>query len=279
MRFARGSAVVAALTLVGEGTALAACTPLEYRMVQSSMAGSDAPQIAQGTGSGRVVVARAQYTVARLVCLVETLRAAHPEWRRVALLFFTSERAAVSFSPGGSLANNPPLDPTGATSFESEVRATYTLDTTRGESQLEILPLGLLSAPALSTKIDLSATRSATCELALGRRCVLALAPIPQAGEIWRRGIVGFVTVSAIVHPSGAVAGVEVMAAEAGSGERGRLVAASVANLMTWWTEPADTEEQITVTYDFEFAGPAPTDALSLNGAMPRISVGGGRPK
>lgn len=278
-RFASGCVVVAALALVGEGTALAACTPPEYRMVQSFIAGSDAPPIVQGTGSARVVVARAQYTVARLVCLVETLRAAHPEWKRVTLEFFTSERAAASFSPGGSVADNPPFDPTGSTSFATELRATYTLDTSRGESQLAILPLGLLSASALSTIINLPTPWSATCELAVGRRCVLALAPIPQAGEIWRRGIVGFVTLSAIVQPSGAVAGVEVMVAGAGSGEEGRLVAASVANLMTWWIEPADVAERVTVTYDYEFVGPAPTDALSLTGAMPRIRVSAERPK
>jgi TonB family protein len=83
-------------------------------------------------------------------------------------------------------------------------------------------------------------------------RCVLASAPIKFAEQALRERRSGTVTLTGIIDRDGTVAGVHVATASvAPVASTNQLVGDAVANVKTWWVEPASHQDRFRMTYTY----------------------------
>lgn len=229
-----------------------------------------------------ISVPRGDFTIDNVLCLAETLRTQHREWKDVVVLFFSSDEAAESFDASGMADFREVVDASGrivATEnigrFRKELRALSVFDVEKHEDYIEITPLGLKSGTPYTTRIELPVTRKAHCRIELRDRCVLAMDEIAFQDEALRARVANAVTLTGHIRPDGTVADVQVVSARGTSGEvTDRLVAASVANLRTWWVEPAPRQDKFRITYSYLVDSSLPRGHVSVQFAMPdRITI------
>ena len=97
-RIARRSIVqwltVACSTVLVSATASAACQPAENHEIRNFIN-------SQGEGTAHISIRPSDFTLANLLCLTEDLEKQHNDWKKVVLLFFSSDEAAQNFDASG----------------------------------------------------------------------------------------------------------------------------------------------------------------------------------
>ncbi|MGA2434114.1 MAG: TonB family protein [Bryobacteraceae bacterium] len=182
-----------------------------------------------------------------LVCLAGTLRERYPG-RNISASIFSSYDAALGYLPG-SLEVPPRVR-----RYQSELHALYSYNRETHEEYLEILPEGLDRADSIfTTRIDLPAKAAPACKLAITGRCLLEFEHIDYPSAKGMPKISGQVTLAGSIRSDGKLSGVTVEGANVSPAQsRAVLVDAALQNFRTWRFEPAEQQNTIRVTYDFE---------------------------
>jgi TonB family protein len=215
------------------------CKPISFEQVRQDIGPRN------GIGVARIVLRVEDVTLENLVCLQQTLKAAHRDWTSVDVLVFTSRAAAVSFNFG--------VD-TIVGAFERELRALYWIGASQAGDSLILTPLGwqLLQGEDYNTVVMFPVEQTPRCRIRLNRRCVLALERIRYPLEALRHSASGTVTLSGTIDKQGNPNHVEVAAVDvAGAAQRDVLIESALDNLRTWRLEPSLEEESFRVTFTF----------------------------
>ena len=214
------------VSLLAATTARAQCTAPPYFPVRDFVN----PQL--GAGLVHIWIPPSEFTLTRIVCLVQTLNNQHPRWNNIVVLLFSSEEAAEYFDAGGMSDFLDVFDLTGKLlrvenigRFRRELRGVYVLDVDKHEHQLVITPLGLNGGELYETRIELPVTGTPHCRLELSNRCVLALEPIKFRDEALGARVSGTVTLTGQIRRDGTVTDIRVANANSvGFQKNGTLV-------------------------------------------------------
>lgn len=211
-------------------------------------------QIAGGFGAAvHIALQRSDFTVAKLVCLAQSVTLQSATGERPPIFIFDSASAAGEYQP-----QRYHFTPTTAASFR-HLRALVDRRATDGHEILIITPFGFRDVGDYDTIIELPPTTAPRCRLALDSRCLIALEPVANQGETQSLKFTGNVTLSGIVSREGGVTRISVDEANSSSAEgKAWLVREAMNNLRTWWLEAAPREGSVRVTYNFG-TGVSPT--------------------
>ncbi len=199
-----------------------------------------------GTGSLYLSIDPSAFSIDNLICLAQTLRRRHPEWKTSMVLVFSSHAAAENFSPPGLEA------PSGAMKWANQLHAAYFLDSDKREEYLQVLPMGLETGPLYETKIDLPIATTPHCRLEMTGRCLFAIDPFVYPSDALKARASGSITVMARITREGKISSLEVVDARVSSAEQKDLLTkAALENLETWWFEKANYEDTFRMTFSY----------------------------
>ena len=196
----------------------------------------------------RLTVGQGDFTVAGLVCILQTLKEQRPDWatKRVGVAIFTDDEAASHFDPGDQY-RSPDLG-----KYDSELRAIYSRNADGSDESLAITPVGLTGEGGYDSTIDLSPGSTFHCRLELNGRCLFSLRPIRYPKDALTAGAAGKVTLSATVRTDGTVADVKVTQVNGVPTEWANSFAeAAAANLESWRVEPATRQHSLSLTFSY----------------------------
>lgn len=184
----------------------------------------------------------------RLVCLAEALKQRYSKKHKELLIYvFSSFDSAKHFTKPlvGDWVGTPPID------WESQLHATYSFNTDRGEDRVTISPYG--NNREFSTKIDLPAEILPPCTLALGGRCLLTMDRVWYPWDAWKVGYSGTVTIEGVIDEDGRMKDIKVAGAAVPPDEAQSILnQEALQNLRSWHFEPANRQDPIRITYDYE---------------------------
>jgi hypothetical protein len=215
--------------------ASAECKPPQFRQANSS-----APGIT-------VSLDRRDLTLDNLVCLAQRLKKEFGDSRGYLYLsVFDSPRAAEDFR------FSPMIEVSAANRGSyAHLRASYLFDSEKGQEHLYIHPQGFAGALFdYDSTIDLPAAAQPHCRFELSGRCLLKFDEMPDPEPSPTIRLTGAVTLTGRVSRDGDMTHIRVDSAEASPADRkDRLVRAAIANLKTWWVEPASREDTFRITF------------------------------
>ena len=184
----------------------------------------------------------------RLVCLAEALKQRYSRKHREILIYvFSSYPAAKNYTKilVGDSVGKPPID------WGAQHHATYSFNNANeGKDHVTIFPN---ESREFSTKIDLPAKILPPCTLALAGRCLLTLDRVWYPWDAWKVGYSGTVTIEGVIDEDGRMKDIKVAGAAAPPGEAQSILnQAALQNLISWRLEPANRQDPIRITYDYE---------------------------
>ena len=224
-----------------EARAQVSCRSVPYHLGQNWIATGGS------RGNAAISVRASDFTLDNLLCLVTTLRRAHPEWTQVAIMFFDWQEAAERYRVGWELVEfvgtPPPFR-----RYEHHLLAFYSLDERMREQFLMIMPFGLQNrSDTFASRLDLPVPSKPRCRVELKRRCLMS-----AVSETERVRVRGVVTLRARITRDGRVANLVVEEARSVRPEqRAALVNAAQAELQSWRLDPAKADESIRVSYAY----------------------------
>jgi hypothetical protein len=214
-----------------------------------------------GVGFIHLWVPPLEFTLDRIVCLLQTLKGQHQTWTDVSVDLFSSEEAAEDFDVA-PMERIPVVAVNGnvvrykdTAELYRELRGRYVLDIDRHEHYLEITPTGFDlhgDLAAYETRIEFPVAGRIRCRVELNARCALSLDRITFPDAALRAGTSGAVTLSGQIQRDGTISDIRVVSAtNQGADGRDQLVAATLGNLKTWWVEAATHQDEVRVTYSY----------------------------
>jgi hypothetical protein len=216
--------------------------------------GQDFSNPEQGIGSLAVSLQPKDFTFQKLSCLCQMLMKENPKWERGLVQIFTSRDAADNMS---HMLQEPPPE---AKRWDREDHAFCSLDKSRHEEQLTILPLGLHGPPSLKTITALPVTTITGCQVEIGHRClVVALGGIinyPEEALKLRAG--GKVTVAGVIDRKGGMRQMRLVSADVHPDDGSSLENAALRDLGTWRFDSGDHSDAVQIVYSFEINAPDP---------------------
>jgi Gram-negative bacterial TonB protein C-terminal len=228
-------------------SAVTQCHPPHFRK------GRDFIDAGTGRGALYVSIRPSDFGVSQLICLAETLRSQHPNWRDISVLVFSSPHAAYDFQ--ASYADYE--DPVAWAKWARQLHASYFFNAEKREEYLEILPLGYKGPPSNNSRIDLPLVAAPHCRLELSARCVIALDGIDYPPGALQSATSGSITLQGTIARGGRVHGVHLVQSDVNLREgESLLVNAAIQNLSTWRVDPAPREDAIRVIYSYVIASP-----------------------
>ena len=198
-------------------------------------------------GNLRISIEPRDFTVANLICLVQTLKQRHSKWKSVILEIFDSQYAAQIYTDPGSetpsMGHMPAVQP----------HAIYALDSDKNEETLFLYPFGgLFDRESDSTKIDFPVSGTPRCRLAIHDRCLMIAVPAEYPYAALKDFTSGRVTLEGTITSEGKVAGIQVQNVDVDRGADGKLlVEGAKQNLATWQLEPRRGQEGLRITYSY----------------------------
>lgn len=196
-------------------------------------------------GNLRMSIEPRDFTVANLICLVQTLKQRHAKWKSVMLEIYDSQYAAQIYtgpsSEAGSMTYSPAVEP----------HAIYNLDSDKKEDTLSLFPFGWLGTPTSdSTTIDFPVSATPRCRLAVHDRCLMISEPVEYPYPALKDSVSGKVILEGAITPEGKVEGIGVVDGDVDQSGTGKLlVDAAVQNLASWQLEPGKGRDPIRITY------------------------------
>jgi hypothetical protein len=216
------------------------CIPPRHFIALDVAAMSDAP------GLVKVSVPRPQFTLANLVCLVRALKKERVSEQGVTILIFDARYAADEW-----VISELEVSPSSIRN-DRLMRATYVLRPSKHQESLTLTPLGWHSGSNVDSRIDLTVDAPQPCRFAVDNRCLLvfdafdldrlpsmenAAGSVVLHGRIGAGGELGRLRVASISGKAAAVCR--------------RLSTVAIANVKTWWFEPASRGTDIRITLHF----------------------------
>jgi len=214
----------------------AQCHAPHYRAVRS---------LNTNVGNLRISIEPRDFTVANLICLVQTLKQRHAKWKSVMLEIYDSQYAAQIYtdpqSEAPSMTHSPAVQP----------HAIYNLDSDKKEDTLSLFPFGWLGTPTSdSTTIDFPVSATPRCRLAVHDRCLMILEPVEFPYAALKDSVSGKVTFEGTITPEGRVADIRVVDGDVDQTETGKLLMeAAEQNLASWQLEPGKVRDPMRITY------------------------------
>jgi TonB family protein len=263
--------LAAALGVVGRAAA-ADCVVPTYRTFLNT--------IGPEGGSANLSVSPDDFSVATLLCLANALNRQHPDWKRVSVFIFSSDREASDYSG---------IQVAARSDVARAVRARLEFD--GAARALTLMPIGVGSdyfvhapgPPALQelwgprlydTTIRIPSTAAPACRLAIQRRCLLALEAFAYPEEAVRDQFAGTVTIRGTVGRDGRVTG------EVVDGSKNPVIErAALHNVSTWWVDPAPREDHFQITFTYVIDPAQSPDVLDLEVGFPDTMTIRGNPR
>jgi len=247
--------------LSGAVHASGVCTPPRYHVERTLVDNTSDVHV-------HISIRLEDFAPERLICLAEALRQKYPVRDRLSAFIFSSRDAARNFVP--------PVEQTAMTYYnDSKFHASYVYDRGRNEDYLFIVPDGhrdQTDSP-FNTRINLPATGTPVCRLAMNGRCLLEFEHIydsPISRSSVAHGIQGQVSLSASIGENGVLTKVIVVDAKADSPEqRSTLADWATRNIRTWRFEPSKHEDEVRLTYYFEVTDSPVKDEDSVQFHLP----------
>jgi len=200
-----------------------------------------------GVGSVHISIQPRDFTLKKLVCLAQTLKRNHPEWKSASVLIFGSDDSARYFNAAWKIDGLPQDE-----KWARQLHAVYELDQNGHEERLHILPLGFDTDPSLITTIDLLLGATSRCRLEASGRCLMALDGPTYPNEALRAKALGKVTLVGTITHQGRITCIQVEEAEVNQSKEGKLlVDAAKQNLASWQLEPGKGQNSIRITYSY----------------------------
>ena len=229
------------------------CTPPPHFVA------TDAPALSDSPGLMKVSLPRAQFTLENLVCLVRTLRKEHPSDQGLIVVVFDSRYAADEWviseiEVSASSMRNDRL-----------MRAKYVLDPSNHTEYITLTPFGWGSASVFDSRIDLTLDAPQPCRLALDNRCLLVFDALDMDRLPSLENASGSVALKGRIGPGGQLDRLRVASISAKSAAVWkRFSTVSIANLKTWWFEPASHGTDVQITFHFGIGMPQPARDLAV---------------
>lgn len=218
--------------------AAAQCSAPRYHAVRS---------LNTSDGNLRISIEPRDFTVANLICLVQTLKQRHSKWKSVMLEIFDSQYAAQIYTDPGSetpsMRHRPAVQP----------HAIYTLDSDKNEETLFLYTFGwLFDRESDSTKIDFPVSARPRCQLAIHDRCLMIAEPMEYPHAALNDSTSGKITLEGTITTEGKVADIRVQNVEVNQGGEGKLlVEAAKQNLASWQLELRQGQDALQITYSY----------------------------
>jgi TonB family protein len=216
----------------------------------------------------------------RLACLVDSIREAHRDIKRIRLLIFSSQVAAERYVSEIQLGDFPPSSNSGDSRFNDPVwqarqlHAIYSYDETSREHTLQMKPRGFDRAMPDDTVLQLPLQDRTHCHLELNGRCVLALDEIRYPEFAHMKQATGDVVLLGDVTRNGTLDHVRVE--KSGSVPPGSETAferAAIANVREWLLESGPAAVQFRLTYSFRLASTVRVDTTEMKCDLPNRVV------
>ncbi|MGH9575763.1 MAG: TonB family protein [Candidatus Acidiferrales bacterium] len=182
----------------------------------------------------------------------------------MSILMFSSRKAAQKFLHPLAYPWTESLKP--EIDWSEQEHAEYSFDAATHDNKLYIMPFG--GERKFSTEIDLPVTSPHECNLEIRGRCLLAADKIEYPQEALEKQIFGEVALVAVITRNGAVSRIEL----AGSKERSvnvELTDAAVANLRSWYLEPASHKDTVRITYSYKIQNLRSESNTQIEFALP----------
>jgi hypothetical protein len=194
-----------------------------------------------------VSVANRNLTIAQLIRWARQVQAANQADWRGRIGFFTSKRAARTFTT--SLAVEPPPH---FTESSREFLAFHQVED--GKEYLTVQPFGFF-VDFKDVQVPIGSSQTPLCGYHLAGRCLLGMETLGSVAK----AIKGSVTVEGRIARRGKLEGIRVVEARAEqANQREQLVRAVQANAKTWWLESAAGNDSVRITFLFGNAEAAP---------------------
>jgi hypothetical protein len=189
-----------------------------------------------GEGFAHVVVPPEAFTKDGLVCLADHLAGSQKRWRDVSVLFFSSAADAPNYDFGSRHTTG------------RYVRALLRID---GRSRtLALTPFGMSDLNRFVTEIPWPTPDTLPpCRLQVDGRCLLAAAYVSYPMNLLKQGTAARVALTARIGRDGRVQDAAVT--ETTPAADPVLVAEALANLRSWWFEPASRESRLRIDYAY----------------------------
>lgn len=247
----------------------AQCDPPHYRV------GRNFSNAALGVGSLYVSVRPGDFSPDKLICLAETMKKQHPEWKRLGILFFTSADAARYFQTN---AGDCVRDCQFRAKWQAELHALYSLEPGAQAESLAILPMGYLGS-SYDTWFKLPLVTKVRCHLEINERCLMALDKIEYPPLALQAKASGTINVSGTIGSDGKIRRIRVLEANVKPEASTSLLASAAAkNFATWRLEPREDRDKIRVLYTYSIVEPENSaDQLGTEFKLPKEVVVRGR--
>lgn len=230
-----------------------ACAPPPFFVALDAPARDDAP------GLMKISIARPQFTLENLVCLVRTFKEDHSSNKGLTILVFDARYAADEFVPS-EMALSPQI-------FQNykQLLATYVFDPANHDEHVSLSPLGYGRDERFDSRIDLTSDAMPRCRFGLDNRCLFVFDTLDLASEPRLPTFTGSVVLQGSIRPDGNVTGVRVLSARGTSTALlKRVTTAATDHVKAWWFEPAPRENRFRATYQFGPGGPSAHDGSDL---------------
>jgi TonB family protein len=229
------------LTLVLGTGACAECRAPRFR------GGRDFVNPESGRGSLYVSIAPSDTTFNKLICLAQTLRENHSNWKDVSVLVFSSRDAAENFLPA-------PVEVQRAwwARWARQLHAAYFLDSDKHEEYLEIMPLGFEEESSFA-RVELPLAARPRCHLNLQNRCLMAVAQeIVYPQQALHAKVTGQIVLTGKINRDGKVTGVRVAGADVHpTKEKNLLANAALQNLRAWQFDAGQRDDPMQIKYSY----------------------------
>jgi TonB family protein len=194
-----------------------------------------------------VSIAPGDITFNKLICLAQTLRDSHSNWKDVSVLVFSSRDAAERFLPAPVEVQR-----TWWARWARQLHAAYFLDSDKHEEYLEIMPLGFEEESSFA-RVDLPLAAQPSCHLDLEHRCLMAVArEIAYPEQALNEKVTGKIVLTGRINRDGRVTEVRVIGADVHPTEDMNLLAnAALQNLRAWQFDAGQRDDPMQITYTY----------------------------
>jgi hypothetical protein len=187
-----------------------------------------------------VAVDRKDLALAELLGWARQIRAANPSHRSGRIGFFTSRRAARTFTMN-SVVDPPPH----LAESSREFLAMYDLE--NGMEYLTVFPFGY-RADFKYVRVPIESAKRPHCGFHVAERCLLSLDPLRRD----ETGVVGSVVLEARTTRAGKLERIRVaVQRDSESEQQDRLARIALANAKTWLLESGQEQQVLRITYSF----------------------------
>jgi hypothetical protein len=230
---------------------------MSFFVIASAVGQCVAPQVEDGaifvddatTLIKSVSIEIGEFTARGLVCLGEEIRARYADRQIVSVYIYTSPDAAA-----GSITKME-YDESDLEQFR-QLHAIYSLDRTKGEEVLKILPAGagMSSTPRdglYSTTIKFPGRTAPHCEMEIDNRCLIDTHPIVYPNKGLSLRILGDAVLEAVITKAGKVDRIRIVKAESKPGGA-ELAGAVELVLSSWRFEPGSSDRPLKITFTYQ---------------------------